>query len=136
MKKIEALALAIARQYDILEPGSEAFITMNPGLLRSFSPDRLDVVNENGIRVFGTLQGGLRALISNLESKCEGKTRAQTDNGGKINQQSSLNELCKTFPFIKTRKIVEYLRDALDDQALSERTPLQYFLSPKWLIPL
>jgi hypothetical protein len=127
MNRIEALALAIAKQNDVLEPGSEAFMTLNPGLLRSYGPERTDVVNEDGVRIFDTLQGGLRALLANLEAKCQGRTKANGDNG-KLCPQSTLMELCKTFRYLQPRKVAEFLQDALNDAAVNERTPLQYFL--------
>lgn len=126
MQKIEALALAIAHANRVLEPDSEAFQTLNPGLLYG-GPEK-ESVNEYGIRVFATLQGGLRALISNLEAKCEGRTRA--DGGkGHLSPSSTLKELCMTFRGgVRPRILIEYVSDALNDKALSERTPLSYFL--------
>src|ERR1035437_2308721 len=107
MNKLEALALAIAHEHDALEPGSESFATLNPGLLRSHSPGRLDIVNEDGIRVFNHLNDGLRALLANLESKCAGRTLA---NGakGRLSPKSTLDELCRTFKYIQSRKVAEF----------------------------
>lgn len=125
--RIEALALAIARESDCLNPGSEAFQTMNPGLLRSHAPGRLDIVNEDGIRVFNHLRDGLRALDANLEAKCSGKTLAHGEQG-RLCPKSTLAELCKTFKYTQTQKVAEYLQDALDNHAISEHTPLSFFL--------
>lgn len=127
MNRLDALALAIAREYSALDPGSEAFVTLNPGMLRGHSLDRLHIVNENGVRVFKSFHAGYRALIGNLEAKCQGKTRA---NGlmGKITPNSSVSDLVKTFRYVQSRKIVEFLQDALDDKALSEMTPVSFFM--------
>jgi len=126
VRRIEALALAISHANRVLEPDSEAFQTLNPGLLCSYARDR-DKVNQQGIRVFDTLQGGLRALIANLEAKCEGKTRANGDHGH-LSPKSTLRELCMTFRGVRPRITIEYLQDALSDRAISEKTPLQYFI--------
>lgn len=127
MKRIEALALAIAHANRVLEPDSEAFQTLNPGLLHAYTAGT-EKINEQGIRVFDTLQGGIRALISNLEAKCEGITRT---NRGHLTPTSTLQELCMTFRGVRPRIAVEYLQDALSDKAIGEKTPLQYFIADK-----
>ena len=115
MNRLEALALAIAHENEALEVGSEAFQTLNPGLLRS----------EELVRSYTSFHGGLQALLANLEGKCSGKTRA---NGFRIGEAASLSDLCRTFKYLQVRKIVEFLQDALDDRAINERTPLSFFL--------
>lgn len=127
MQRIEALALAIAKQNDALDPASESFLTLNPGMLRSHSIDHLYPVNENGTRVFRTFHAGWMALVSNLQAKCWGKTRAN-GNAGKLNSDSTLAELVKTFRYVQIRKVVEDLQDALEDRAISENTPLRFFV--------
>jgi hypothetical protein len=126
MKRIEALALAISHANRVLEPDSEAFQTLNPGLLHAYTAGE-DKINEQGIRVFETLQGGLRALISNLEAKCEGRTRANGDHGH-LSPNSTLRELCMTFRGVRPRVAIEYLQDALSDKAIGEKTKLVYFV--------
>ena len=126
MYRLEALALAIANANDALNPGSEAFVTLNPGMIRSHSLDRLNPVNENGIRTFKRFEDGLRCLIGNLKCKCMGKTQAI--GRGQLNSDSSLKDLVSTFNYIQVRKIVEFLQDALDEKAINELTPLRFFL--------
>lgn len=127
MDKLEALALAIANQNQCLDPGSEAFATLNPGLLRSYSVDRLNVITAEGTRVFTSFQGGYRALLANLEAKCEGKTRANGEKG-KLGPESPLIDLVKTFRYMQTRRIIEILQDSLEDRAITEKTPLEFFV--------
>jgi hypothetical protein len=126
MKRLEALAIAICKENEALDPNSEAFRLLNPGLLKSHSLDRLDIVTEDGYRVFTSFQGGYRALMSNLIAKCEGHTRANGDKG-RLSPDSSIAELCKTFRGVNPRNVVEFLQDALDDKAITERTPLKFF---------
>jgi hypothetical protein len=127
MKRIEALALAIAAENDCLNPGSEAFVCLNPGMLRSYSLEKLNVVNESGTRVFRKFEDGWRALLANLQVKCSGATRAK-GHSGKLSPDSTLKDLVKSFHFIQTRKIVEHLNDSLEDRAINESTPLRFFL--------
>jgi len=126
MNRLESLALAIAREHQSFDPGSEAFQTLNPGLLKSHSIDRLNVVNAEGTRVFTSFQGGYRALLSNLEAKCAGKTKANGEKG-RLSPDSALADLCKTFRYLSVRNIVEFLQDALADRAITDRTPIKFF---------
>lgn len=127
MNRLDALALSIAHEYGALDTSSEAFMTMNPGMLRGHSLDRMNVVNENGVRVYRSFHSGYRSLVGNLEAKCKGKTRANGE-AGKLSPNSSLKDLLKTFRYLQARKIVEYLQDALDDKAITESTPLSFFI--------
>lgn len=123
MKRIEALALAISHANRVLEPDSEAFQTLNPGLLHAYANEAQ--INDQGVRIFDTLQGGLRALIANLEAKCEGKAKS---NGNPLSPKSTLLELCTTFRGVRPRIAIDYLQDALNDRAISEKTPISYFI--------
>lgn len=127
MRRLEALALAIAHENDALNPGSEAFATLNPGMIRSHSLERMNVVNESGTRVFKKFEDGWRALLSNLDAKCAGKTRAKGC-AGKLGPHSTLKDLLKTFHYVQPRKVVELLQDGLDEKAVSESTPLSFFV--------
>lgn len=127
MDKLEALALAISNQNQALDPGSEAFATLNPGLLRSYSVDQLNVITGDGTRIFSSFQGGYRALLANLEAKCQGKTRANGERG-KLGPDSPLKDLIKTFRYVQTRHIIEMLQDSLEDKAIGENTPLEFFV--------
>lgn len=121
MHKLEALALAIAHQNQALEPGSEAFCNLNPGLLRQ--------VEVFETRKFESLHAGYRALLANLQTKCSGqpKINGKTTHPP-LGPTSTLTELCKTFRYLQVRKLVEFLQDALDDRAVNERTPLSFFM--------
>lgn len=127
MDRLEALALAVAHENDALNPGSEAFVTLNPGMIRSHSLERLNPVNENGVRTFKRFEDGLRCLTGNLRAKCSGATNAK-GYAGRLSPDSSLKDLVKTFNYIQVRKVVEFLQDALEDKAVTEMTPLRFFL--------
>jgi hypothetical protein len=127
VKRLEALGLAIARENNALDPGSEAFQTLNPGLLRSHSVvERVEATNTNGIRILDTFQAGWQALLNNLQAKCNGRTRAKGYDG-KLTPDSSLSDLVKTFRYLNVRHVVDFLQDALDDRAITEQTKLNFF---------
>lgn len=136
MIRIEALAVAIAREHQAFEPCSEACSALNPGMLRSHSVDRVNKVNAEGLRVFDSYKAGHQALVANLKMKCEGHTAnhsapaAYTDNG-KIGPSSPLTDLCKTFRSVNIRNVIEFLQDVLEDRAISERTPISFFVEGK-----
>jgi hypothetical protein len=131
IRRIEALAVAIAREHNAMDVSSEAFETLNPGLLRSHTLRtylaKRSGVNENGVRVFESYRAGHSALVDNLRMKCEGKTQS-TGKDGILGPESTLQELCSTFQYVKPRTVVEFLKDALNDGAISERTPIGFFL--------
>ncbi|MCU1305166.1 MAG: hypothetical protein JWQ87_5450 [Candidatus Sulfotelmatobacter sp.] len=119
--------MAIAREHEAFEPGSEAFQTLNPGLLRSYAVDRVDRVNSDGIRLFANFQAGWQVLLNNLQAKCEGHTKARGYDG-LLTPDSSLMDLTKTFRYLNVRRVVEFLKDALDDHAITELTKLSFFI--------
>jgi hypothetical protein len=136
MLRVEALAISIAREHQTFEVFSDACRTLNPGMLRAHSITKVNVVNEEGLRVFSSYHAGHQALVANLRMKCEGKTEehsapAAYGANGKITPNSSLAELCKTFRSVNIRNVVEFLQDVLDDKAVNERTPISFFVEAK-----
>lgn len=121
--------MAIAREHEAFEPGSEAFQTLNPGLLRSYAiggVGRVNTVNSDGVRLFSNFQAGWQVLLNNLQAKCAGRTKAKGYDG-LLTPESSLMDLTKTFRYLNVRKVVAFLQDALSDQAITELTKLSFF---------
>jgi len=130
LNRVEALALAIAKEYQALEPNSEACQKLNPGLLR-FADD-VEHNGEDRVRKFTSFQGGYRALVDDLTLKCSGRVREGKDKlSPKLYPRSPLADLCETFHFINVNNILEFLRDALKDRAITPRTPISFFLQDK-----
>lgn len=123
MTRIEALALAFASVNRWLEPESPAFRLMNPGMLKAFKLTQ--VMDDNQYRVFESSIDGLQALIFDLKIKCAGHSRS------KLKSDSSLTDLIAVYgqPVAATGAIVKFLRKALSDHAISEKTPLSFFFS-------
>src|SRR5580692_3653498 len=98
--------MAIAREHEAFEPGSEAFETLNPGLLRSYIFTSGQAVNKAGLRTFPNFQAGWQVLINNLEAKCGGHTKARGYDGI-LTPNSSLMDLTKTFKYVNVRRITD-----------------------------
>lgn len=136
MRRIETLADCIGFLNDVQNPDSEAYQLRNPGLVRAFSFKHLLDTDEQGRRRFGTLAGGYRFLVQDLELKCGGKSRAKglrQDNGKKkrLKPHSTLPDLLASFNIRNPAKIfeaVDFLQRALKDENISDETPLSFFL--------
>jgi len=129
VRRLEALAIAIAREHEAFEPSSEAFETLNPGLLRW--ANRIDRINpppknKRGTRIFTNFQSGWQALLNNLQAICLGKTKAVGYNGF-VTPDSSIIDLSRPFAPVNIRRVVEFLQEALQDRAITELTKLNFF---------
>ena len=125
--------MAIAREHQAFEPFSDACLALNPGMLKSHSTYRVNVVNSEGLRVFASYQAGHHALVANLRMKCEGRTAQHAapaihTSNGKLGPSSTLAELCRTFRSVNPRSVVEFLQDILDDRAITDRTAIAFFV--------
>jgi len=122
MTRMEALALAIARTNDWLEPDSLAFSLGNPGLLKAFKLTQ--PMDANQYRIFESSMDGLQALIFDLGTKCSGHSRS------KLKTDSTLTDLMAVYghPIASTGAIVKFLRKALRDSSVADKTPLSFFL--------
>jgi hypothetical protein len=121
-RKVEILALAICKMtggFD--DPTSRAFQTANPGLLKTYRPEKR--VDSENYRIFSSTAGGFKALIADIQAKVSGKNQ-------NLSPDSSLSELLLRRGF-KTeaaqQPIVRFLRKALGDDNLTVHTPISYF---------
>jgi hypothetical protein len=122
MKRLEALADALAKMNGALDPQFDAYQLRNPGLLRAFSPKHAR--DEKGRRIFSSLVAGYENLLLDLRIKCSGQSRA------KLTPESPLVDLITTYgnPVAATRYVVNFLRHALKDATLREDVKLGWFL--------
>lgn len=123
IKRLEALADAFAKMYQAYDPGSEAYKTRNPGLLRWHNTLRHDV-NQDGLRVFSSYVGGYRALLEDLRMKALGLSRS------KLKPDSPLLHLVRVYgqPDTAADYLAKFLRRALNDEEISPETKLKFFL--------
>jgi hypothetical protein len=125
MNRLEALADAIGHMNGIGMPSSEAYQLRNPGLLHAYALNRLQQMDDNGIRRFELLQGGYASLLDDLKIKCSGRSRS------KLTPQNSLADLLPLYGLktkMATDKTVRFLRVALKDDNLDSGVRLEFFL--------
>jgi hypothetical protein len=122
MKRLEALADSFAKMYGALDPQSDAYHLRNPLLLRAFSPKHLR--DDKGRRIFVSLVAGYENALLDIFIKCSGQSRA------KLTPESTITDLVHTYgnPTSAARYIVNFLRHALKDDTITERTNLRWFL--------
>lgn len=131
IKRLEALASAIAFLNDFHNPDSRAFRNLNPGNCRGYSFKQLKEVDKDGYRIFTSLIGGYRFLCQDLEWKCSGQTRAKGESG-KLKPTSTLTELLKSFRLSDIGNLitaVDFLNRALmPEEAITATTELKFFV--------
>lgn len=122
MRRIDALAAAIARMNGALDPQSDAFKLSNPGGLLAFNP--VHERDAKGRRVFKHFVAGWENLILDLKIKCAGKSRAA------LTPDSPLVSLLHVYgnPTSSLRYIINFLRHALNDETIPESIHLGWFL--------
>ncbi len=130
IKRIEALADAIAFLNNAHDPKSDAFQLRNPGMFRVYSFKHLNSSDSQGRRIFTSLIGGYRFLIQDLEWKCSGETRAKGNNG-KLKPTSNLADLLVAFKLNTEENmfaLIDFLSQALCDESINSQTEIGYFL--------
>jgi hypothetical protein len=122
MSKLEALADSIISLTGYLNPESQAYQIRNPGMLPAISPKHPR--DEKNRRIFKSYLDGYQALLFDLVVKCGGKSRTF------LRSDSSLRDLFKARGEPETSALyaARFLRRALHDDSISDKTSLSYFL--------
>jgi len=122
MVRFEALALSISHiNGGLSDPDSKAFKLKNPGMLKTYRPEKK--VDSENYRIFTTHAGGFKALIADLQAKCNGKNH-------RLTVENTLGDMLKVYGFTNEaaqRKIVLFIRRALNDDSVSNSTKLAWF---------
>src|SRR5260370_31195556 len=116
MIRFEALALAICDYHGGFTPGTKAFGYCNPGLLKTYRPEKKK--DGENYRIFTTVWGGFKALMAELEARCTG----QND---RVAPENTLQDLLVLYDFTHdqaTRRVVLFLRRALKDESVTAET--------------
>ena len=107
------------------DPQSDAYHLRNPLLLKAFSPrhDR----DEKGLRRFKSFPSGYDNGVLDVAIKCSGRSFSAKHGLG---PESPLSQLVCVYgnPISATRYVVNFLRHALKDENITEKTPLSWFL--------
>jgi hypothetical protein len=122
MNRLESLALAIADMNGAFTPGSTAFKLKNPGLLKTWRPEKK--ADSEHFRIFTSVMGGFKALIADMQAKSTGLPH-------KLTPENPLRDLLvlygiSTGPAV--HKITLFLRKAIEDENIGGGTPISWFL--------
>ena len=133
--RVHALVDAFARLNNYHDPKSEAYRLRNPLLLRAFSPKHQR--DEEGRRVFTSFTSGYDNALLDVRIKCSGKSHS------KLTPESTLSDLVCVYgnPVTAVRNVKNFLRNALEDDTITEHQRLGWFLedereTPKNLLKL
>ena len=121
-RRIESLVDAIASQNGFLDPKSRAYQNRNPLLLRAFSSKHEK--DELGIRIFKNFASGYDNSANDALIKCSGRSHS------KVTPFSTLLDLIQVYghPITAGRVVKNFLRAALNDDGIVERTQLRWFV--------
>lgn len=123
MLKLEILALAIGKQTGAFsEPDSYAFKICNVGLLKTWRPEKQR--DSENYRIFTSVIGGFKALIADMQAKCSGQNN-------RLTPENTLRDLLDIYNFktdAELRRVVLFVRRALNNDSIGGQTPLSFFL--------
>jgi hypothetical protein len=135
LNRVEILCDAIGAVKGISDPTSPAYKIRNPLMTKSYAKEGDHVVTSDGVRVFRSWGDGYKSGIFDLRLKLSGKSRASVVVAGvrrKLAAEDTLKELLHAYQvhsFDETA-VVSFLRAALEDDSLTVKTPMKFFLEP------
>lgn len=122
MIRLEGLVLAIGKMNGAFDdPDSRAFKLCNPLLLKTWRPEKK--TDSEHFRVFSSVMGGFKAGIADAQAKSSGKNN-------RLAPDNPLKDLLAIYGFSNdavVRKLVLFLRRALQDETISTHTPVSWF---------
>lgn len=124
--KIEVLLLALASLNRAHIPTSDAFRLKNPLLIKSFALPGKHDVDDDGRRQFLSILAGMKAGLFDLELKVSGKSRAG------LKPTDTLENLCRVYGRSDRgamNEVANFVRVALNDDSITTKTPLSFFLA-------
>lgn len=76
------------------------------------------------MRIFRSALDGYQALLFDLAVKCDGKSRTR------LKGESTLRDLVLAYhqPETAAKYVARYLKRALKDESITDKTPLSYFV--------
>ena len=118
MRKIEAVADAIASLNEYREPDSKAYRPRNPGLLKAKTLEHLANATDECFRVFSCHQAGYKALTDILQKSFERNRRGTL--------QQVLGDYGHGDQF-SVSAAVDFINRSLDTRKVSGATQLDFF---------
>jgi hypothetical protein len=151
LSKLEALADAIIAHNNYALPDHPQYQFRNPLGLQMFCPHALYFKNcpecknggfptehptysrpltkrydmETGLRIYNNHIQGYQSGIEDLRIKCSGRSKS------KVRDTSTIKELIRSYclPDGTAQAVARFLRKALKDDSITEKTPIGYFLA-------
>lgn len=122
VRRLEALADAIMRYSGYNDPESASYQSRNPGALKAISDKHAR--DPKGLRVFRSALDGYQALLFDLAIKCVGRSRTR------LKSDSTLKDLMLAYgqPESAAGYVAKFLKRALNDSSISDKTPLRFFV--------
>src|SRR5208337_702886 len=115
--RFEAVALAISEMNGAWDnPESRAFRLKNPGLLKTYRPEKK--VDSEHYRIFTSIMGGFKALLADLDAKCSGKNH-------RLSTENTLRDMLMLYGInndVAARKVLLFVRRALTDDSIDLNT--------------
>jgi hypothetical protein len=123
VNRIEALADAITEYSGYRNPESVLYQARNPGALKAHAVTVLRDLDN--YRVYPCFKAGWDSLLADLKAKCSGRSHTS------LTQQSTLKDLLAVNGFQPTvcGYVVKFIRRALQDQTITDQTPLEFFVT-------
>lgn len=121
-RSLEALADALTTISGFRDPESPSYQNRNPlGLLAFKDTQPCDA---HGQRIFKSFMDGYQAGLFDLLIKCTGRSSS------KLKATSTLTDLVLTYhqPETAAKYVARFLRRALSDERITEKTELAYFV--------
>lgn len=122
----EALIDAIASIKGMDDPTSSVYRLRNPLGLKSFAAPGKHEIDNEGRRVFDSLEAGYKAAVFDMREKLAGISRSA------IRRVDPLHKLLAGgYAISKAEQdgVISFLRAALDDDSIDANTPVSAFMS-------
>lgn len=121
MIRFEVVALAISDLNGGFTPGTKAFQYCNPGLLKTYKPEKKR--DGEHYRIFTSVIGGLKAFVAELEARCSGLNH-------RLSKDNTLRDMLMLYDItseLAVRRVVLFIRRALQDENVTANTALEWF---------
>lgn len=122
----EALIDAIGQAKGMDDPASEVYRLRNPLGLKSFAAPGKHEIDDEGRRVFPSLEAGYKAAVFDMREKLAGISRAGIRRGDPLHKL-----LAGGYGIGKAAQdgVVSFLRAALDNDKIDAETPVSAFMT-------
>src|SRR5438270_769949 len=126
INRVEAVVDALFKLNGGMNPESECYRLRNPLMLKSFAPLGKHEIDDSGLRIFNSFLAGYKAACFDCDLKIRGKSRAGLKPTDPLSALLGVYGISSKQP---QETVLSFLRRALNDQEISLKTNLSYFIS-------